>query len=132
MGYGYVTDLRERVLAYVDAEHGSKAEAAKVFGVARSTVYNWLVQRKRKGHVRPVRRGLRKRCLDRKKLLSYLRGHADAYLQEIGQHFGVSGTAVFKACKRWKITRKKNLILQRKKREKEKSFSPGTGQHRSG
>lgn len=123
MGYGYVLSLRERVLAYVDAGHGGKAEAAKVFGIARSSVYNWIEQRRRKGHIKLRRRGMRQRCLDQKKLLEYLRGHTDAYLIEIGEHFGVSGTAIFKACKRWKITRKKNLILQRKKRRKEKSLS---------
>ena len=118
MGYGYALSMRERVLAYVDAGHGGKAEAAKIFGITRQSIHNWFRQRGLKGHVKPRARGRRNRCLDRRKLLDYLGKHADAYLIEIGDHFGVSGTAIFKACKRWKITRKKNLILQRKKRTK--------------
>lgn len=128
MGYGYVLSLRERVLAYVDAGHGGKAEAAKVFGITRQSVHNWWRQRKRKGHVKPIPRGERKRYLDRQKLVDYLGKHADAYLSEIGAHFGVSDVAIFKACERWKITRKKNLILQRKRREKERGVST---RHRS-
>ena len=125
MGYGYVISIRERVLAYVDAEHGSKAEAARVFGITRQSVHNWFKQRRQKGHVRPCKRGGRKRCLDRQKLVDYLNKHADAYLEEIGAYFGVSEVAIFKACERWKISRKKNLILQRKRRGKKASISAG-------
>ena len=125
MGYEYDLSLRERVLSYLEVGHGGKAEAAKVFGVARQTIYNWMKQKKLKGHLRPMPRGERKRCLDRKSLLAYFSQHPDAYLLEVGNHFRVSSTAIFKACKRWKITRKKKLILQRKRRSQTKKVSQG-------
>lgn len=123
MGYEYALSFRERVVLYVDAGHGGKAEAARVFGITRQSVHNWFKQRRRKGHLKPLERGGRQRHLDRQRLMKYLNQHADAYLSEIGAHFGVSDVAIFKACKRWKITRKKNLILQRKRREKERGVS---------
>ena len=46
MGYEYDLSLRERVLSYLEVGHGGKAEAAKVFGVARQTIYNWMKQKK--------------------------------------------------------------------------------------
>lgn len=60
--------------------------------------------------------------MNREKLIEHLSGHADAYLTEIGDHFGVSGTAIFKACKRWKITRKKTLCCSARNEKKRKAF----------
>jgi hypothetical protein len=45
--------------------------------------------------------------LDPEKLKAYVAEHPDAYLQEIGDAFGCSDTAVMKALKRLGITRKK-------------------------
>ena len=67
-------------------------------------------------------RGERKRCLDRKSLLAYFSQHPDAYLLEVGNHFRVSGTAIFKACKRWKITRKKNLYCSARDEARRRRF----------
>ncbi|MDR0274992.1 MAG: transposase, partial [Burkholderiaceae bacterium] len=39
----YSEDLKQRVLAFV-AAGGSKIEAARLFSLARSTLYVWLVQ----------------------------------------------------------------------------------------
>jgi hypothetical protein len=43
-------------------------------------------------------------------------GRPDAYLKETGEAFGCSGTAVFKALKRLKITRKKKPRGSRSRR----------------
>jgi DNA-binding MarR family transcriptional regulator len=46
--------------------------------------------------------------LPRQELTDYIAAHPDAYLSEIAEHFGCSGTAVSKALKILKITRKKS------------------------
>ena len=128
MGYGYSVELKKRVLDYIDAGH-EKVAACKVFKVSRQTVYDWLAQRVKLGKVSAPRRGARKRKLEREELIEHLRQHSDAYLQEIGKHFGTSGQSILDACRRWGITRKKNLILQRKKREGAKRLSQANRVH---
>lgn len=129
MGYGYSVELKKRVLAYLDAGHGGKAEAAKVFKVDRKSVYNWLAASKERGGLRAPRRGGRKRKLERGELLRYIGKHPDAYLREIARHFGVAESSLFAACLRWRITRKKNLIFQRKKREGAQRVSGKSPRH---
>ncbi len=129
MGYGYSVELKKRVLAYLEAGHGGKAEAAKVFKVDRKSVYNWLAESKECGGVSAPRRGARKRKLEKSELLEYIGSHPDAYLREIARHFGVAQSSLFAACQRWGITRKKSLILQRKRREGAPGVSGETRSH---
>ena len=48
---GYSTDLRERVLAYIDAGH-SQAMASSLFKVSRQTIYDWINLRKQTGELK--------------------------------------------------------------------------------
>lgn len=115
MSNGYSNDLRERVIAYYDEEHTQYATCA-VFQISRATLNNWLRQRREMGHIalqpRPQER---QRKLNRANLQSYLEQHPDAYLEEIGTVFGVSGSAIFYACQRWGLVRKKANHLPRKR-----------------
>jgi transposase len=52
------------------------------------------------------------RLIDSQKLQSFVREHPDADLREIAQEFGSTLQAVFYACKRLKISLKKDPILQ--------------------
>jgi len=45
------------------------------------------------------------------KLKAYVAQHPDAYQKEIAKEFGCAPSAVQKALKRWKITRKKDYTL---------------------
>jgi putative transposase len=57
MGRPYSLDLRERAVAAVEREGLSRHAAAHRFGVAPSTVINWVRQFRDKGHVRPGQMG---------------------------------------------------------------------------
>ena len=129
MGYGYSVELKKRVLAYLEAGHGGKAEAAKVFKVERKSVYNWLAESKECGGVSAPRRGARKRKLEKSELLEYIGRHPDAYLREMARHFGVAQSSLYAACQRWGITRKKSLIFQRKRRESSQGVSGENPRH---
>jgi len=89
-------------------------KAVEVFSVSRKTLYNWL-SLKSKGdyRYRPKSKKGKPYKLNNDQLRSYIKDHPDAYLQEIGDHFGVSGTAVLYACRKLGITRKKKSLIQR-------------------
>jgi putative transposase len=57
MGRPYSLDLRERAVAAVEVGGLSRQEAARRFGVAASTVINWVRQFRELGHVEPGQMG---------------------------------------------------------------------------
>lgn len=57
MGRPYSLDLRERAVAAVERQGLSRHEAARRFGVAPSTVINWVRRYREKGHVKPGQMG---------------------------------------------------------------------------
>lgn len=57
MGRPYSLDLRERAVAAVEQEGLSRHAAARRFGVAPSTVINWVRQYREAGHVEPGQMG---------------------------------------------------------------------------
>jgi len=61
--------------------------------------------------------------IDPEKLSIYVQEHPDAYLKEIAQAFECSDTAIVKALKKLKITRKKNAGIRGTKRRKATGFS---------
>ena len=117
MSNGYSNDLRNKVLAYKDANH-TQQETCDVFGISRSTLNAWLKLRRETGSAdlkpRPKRRKSRK--LPEQALRDYVAAHPDAYLHEIGAHFGASARAVGYACERYGITRKKVNVATGQKR----------------
>ena len=85
-------DLRERVVNHVRSG-GSKAEAARRYGVSRQTVYNWLVR----DDLSPKAHGLRCRKLDKAALSRHVEEYPDALLRERAAHFGVRTNAIWVA-----------------------------------
>lgn len=106
----YSIDLRKRVVEFVK-EGGSKAEAALIFGVARSCVYDWL----NRDNLAPKKHGRRKRKLDWQALQKHILMHPDMLLRERAEHFGVRIYSLQYACKQMRISHKKNTSLQRKR-----------------
>lgn len=104
-------DLRKRVIAYIESG-GSKAEAARVYKVGRSRIFEWLKQQDNLSPKKPGPRGSHRIDLDR--LRRQVRECPDATLQELATPHGVHYSTIHYALKRLGHTRKKNLVVSRK------------------
>lgn len=104
----YSEDYRKRTVEYYHEGH-TQAEVKEVFKVHPKTLRDWET-RKEKGNLKPSYPKTRKpRKLYPDKLLAYIEQNPDAFLAEIGAHFGTSDVAVGKALRKLMITRKKRL-----------------------
>lgn len=105
----YSTDLRRRVLAFVE-EGGSKAMAARLFKVHPSTIYEWL---KRGEDLAPRPSTTRRRKLDKEALARHVCAHPDALLRERAAHFGVRINSVWVAMRRMGFVKKRRRYSER-------------------
>jgi transposase len=102
----YSKDLKERVLTYV-RKGGSKQEAARLFNIARSTVYTWLSEPD--DHCPGVPGPKNNRKFKREELLQRVKEKPDSLQKELAAYFKVSVNAISRALKRLGIVRKKRL-----------------------
>lgn len=100
------TDLREKALDYYE-QCKNISQVAKVFDIARSTLYQWIDLKKQTGGLDHQVKGQNAAKLDTQQIIQYIEQHPDAYLHEIAEHLDCSSSAVFYACERLGITRKK-------------------------
>jgi transposase len=102
----YSEDYRKRTIEYYYEGH-TQAEVKEVFKVNPTTLRDWR-HRMEKGSLKPEYPKTRKyRKLPPVELAAYVAQNPDAFLAEIGDHFGCSDTAVMKALKKLNITLKK-------------------------
>jgi len=106
----YDIKLRHRAIAYWNDGH-TKIETAAVFGVGTTALQTWKSQLKETGDLAPKERKKTWRKIDPEKLKKYNEEHPDAYLEEIAEAFECTDTAIIKAFRRIKISRKKNHTL---------------------
>lgn len=109
----YSKDLREKAILHVESG-ASQKEAASIFGITPKTLWNWI-QRKKQGILEAKTYEVSPRKIDNDLLIQYIKEHPDAYLRELAEKFNVVPSAIFYACKRLKISLKKNNKLQRKR-----------------
>lgn len=109
----YGIDLREKIVEYV-RKGGNKLEAARRFGVARQTVYNFLSMEE-KGALEPKKSWGKWRKLDPEKLRQYIKQHPDATLMEMTKALGVSHNAIWSRLNKLGITLKKTHAVHRKR-----------------
>ena len=102
----YPEKYRERTIEYRQEGH-SLAETKAAFKVSYSTIEKWERQLKEKGDLNPKTPARKHKKIDPEKLKAYVAEHPDAYQGEIAKEFGCTQSAVQKALKRLKITRKK-------------------------
>jgi len=114
----YSIDMRERALKYV-FEGGKHAEACKIFGISRKTLYNWL---HRESLAPKETRKSFTRKLNKEALVEHVREHPDALLRERAVHFGVRVNSIWVALKKMNIS-KKNNTLQGEMPSKKDNFS---------
>jgi len=102
----YSEDYRRRAVEYYH-EGNTQSEVGDIFKIFPSTLRDWDA-RYAAGSLEPSYPKTRKpRKLPPEELRRYIDEHPDAFLSEIGKHFGCSAPAVFKALEKLKITRKK-------------------------
>jgi transposase len=102
----YSKDLRKKVIAYLLDGH-TQREARDVFRISLTAINRWNQLYTKTGKLEDKKPQRTFKKLDPEKLKEYVKEHPDAYLQEIGDAFGCSDTAVMKAFRRLGITRKK-------------------------
>lgn len=102
----YSKDFREQVLSHIDMG-ATIEEVSKLFSIGTSSIKRWKYNRKQTGSVMGPGRPQKPYKIDDDALKQYLKKHPDAFLNEIAEHFGVTGPGIFSALKRLKITRKK-------------------------
>jgi len=103
----YDKKYRTIVLRYIDEGH-TLEEAQEIFGVGTTTIKRWRKLRKETGDLKDRQRKEWHKKIDPVKLQAYYEQSPDSYLEEAAKKFGCSAPAIFKACKRLGITRKKN------------------------
>ena len=121
----YALDLRERVVKFIQGG-GSKAEAARRFAVARSSVYRYLAAAK-KGALPPKTSWGTWRKLDPERLRAHVKKHPDATLKELQQVFGVSHHAVWVRLGQLGFTLKKTHKISRAQRSPAVAVPARTG-----
>lgn len=107
----YSEDLRERVVEYV-RKGGAKSKAARILGVSRWCVYNWLGRENLAAEQSGPKKAWK---LNMDELEAHVDAYPDAYQYERAEALGVSRQVVLYGLKRLGI--KKNVSLQRKRRQ---------------
>ena len=124
----YALDLRKRVVKFIQGG-GSKAEAARRFDLARSSVYRYLAAAQ-KGALTPKTSWGHWRKLDPEKLQAHVKKHPDATLKEIQAVFGVSHHAVWVRLGKLGFTLKKTHKISRAQRGSAVALPPRAGKAR--
>jgi transposase len=110
----YSMDLRQRVAQAVDQQEGSLRQLARRFCVSLSFITRLLALRRQTGSLTPrPHQGGPPPLLDgeqRQRLRQLLREQPDALLDELAQPLGCSRMTVWRALRKFKITRKKKVF----------------------
>jgi len=102
----YSIDLRERVLKHFE-EYNDVRSTSKLFNISTPTIYRWRLRKQKEGHVQPIKRPYVYKKINYNLLRQVLKESPDLFLFEIAKKFSVTPQAIFYACKKLKITRKK-------------------------
>ena len=66
----YSEDVRKKVLVYLEKDN-TKQSASELFQIGIATIYRWIVRKKEKGHVKPIRRKYAYKIIDDNLLIVY-------------------------------------------------------------
>ncbi|MYH80676.1 helix-turn-helix domain-containing protein [Candidatus Poribacteria bacterium] len=101
----YSTDLRKRVLDFIETGGKKVSEAARRFSLNRSTIYRWLraedpTARQKTGPKKMI-------CLDEVALKKHVADFPDLTQNERASHFGVSVSSIGYGLRKLGISEKK-------------------------
>jgi transposase len=108
MAYDIV--FRKKAIEYWEKRRDKK-ELYEAFGIYPSRVNAWKKLQRETGSLMPQYRETRDRKISKEKLEQELERRPDLTLPELAVIFNCTKQAVQAACKRLKITRKKNVHL---------------------
>lgn len=109
----YDIELRERVIDFIEAG-GRKTDAAVLFQVGRTTIYNWL----KRPSLDPTPRGNCDRKLKKEELAAHVKAYPDALQRERAAHFGVCKSTICEALKKMGIRKKNEALLREEPQQK--------------
>ena len=98
----------------------TQESVAKIMGVGVHSVRRWRDEFEKHGKIGCFYNVSNRKAtkLPENELRAYFAENPDALLKEAAEKFGCDPSSVFYACKRYRITYKKNKILYRKKRRR--------------
>ena len=108
----YSDDLHKRAIEYVEAGN-SQQKAAKLFGVSTTTMSHWWLAYKQDGRKVALPRGGSKGKVCKESLKQFVEAHPNKTLKEMGEQFGVTGSAIGSLLKQLGYSYKKNVWLPR-------------------
>jgi transposase len=111
----YSRDFVERAVMYYVAGH-TAAEVKEVFGIARSTLYDWIA-RAEAGYPKSPKRTF-ERKINLATLQQALEEKPDSELSDLAKLFDCTLQAIFYALKRMGYTQKKRRLHTRKSQKK--------------
>ena len=98
----YSIDLRECVISYIK-NGGSCSEAARIYGIARSTLYRWTGM----DNLEPKVHGFRHRKIDKEALKKHVEDHPDLFLRERAEVFCVDPSSMSRMMKTLNLVKKR-------------------------
>lgn len=102
----YALDLRHKVISFLKKGH-TQSTCADTFELNLSTVSRWWRRYQQEGHVNPRSRPGRHARVNPEALSQYVNRFPDSTLKEIGTHFGVSESAIFRRLRKLGFSYKK-------------------------
>jgi transposase len=118
----YSSDLRERVLLFLDKENDTKT-ASELFAISQRSIQRWVKQKNETGNIEPRQRKFAYKKIDDERLIKHVELYPDHFLYEVAEEFSVTLQAIFYALKRLKITRKKRRHSTKKEMKRKENSS---------
>jgi transposase len=112
----YSADIKRLAMKMVYVDRCTYEHVSEVLSIGFTTLKRWIKLNKSKSLYVIKPRSHASRKIDDVALRGYVSANPDAYLSEIAAHLGVSTSGIYNACKRLKISYKKNTRVPREKR----------------
>jgi transposase len=117
MKKAYSEDLRKCVINCYEAGF-PKTLIIQIFAIGKDTLNRWIRQYKETGSLAPKVRTEYKRKFSDEDLLSYIKQHPSATLEEIATHLSVKIPSVHARLEQCGVTRKKKRFFMKKEMNK--------------
>ena len=124
----YSVDLRERVIAYIEAGNDQK-RTSKTFKISTSSVNRWWLRYQKENMISPKPRLGSKGKINIQELKAYVEANEDKTLSEMSKLFKVSICAIYKRLKKLGYSYKKSLHLCGSLYRKAKKISRRNSEH---